>query len=78
MGQHSGFIAAARRAALAAGWRVERCRNGERWYAPALDVPPLTVHYTHSDARAVANLRADLRRRGLRLRRNGQPEADAA
>lgn len=61
------FVVEARRLALAAGWRVEPTRKGERWTPPTPGAPAIHVHTPHGSilGRNVLNLRAQLRRAGL-------------
>ena len=54
------------RAALAAGWRVDRTTAGHwRFYPPDGVTPPAVISGTPSDVRAWRNFTADLRRKGL-------------
>lgn len=56
------------RIALDQGWRVEQLRSGHwRFLPPDRKLSPVVSAGTPSDWRGLKNLRADLKRRGLRL-----------
>lgn len=52
------------KAAKKQGWRVEPTRSGEMWFSPN-GVDKVTWHKTPSDARAVRNFLAEMKRGGL-------------
>lgn len=61
-------IRAIARAAEAQGWRVDRTKRGHWRFRPPDPSQGIVYHSgTPSDTRAVKNLIADLRRRGLEL-----------
>lgn len=56
------------RKARQAGWRVKKTRAGHlKWYPPAADAAMVVSALTPSCSRALANIRAELRKRGLEV-----------
>lgn len=49
------------------GFRVRRTKKGFMVYAKEVSLGCVTLHLTDSDKRAIDNMRADLRKIGVRL-----------